>query len=149
MIQLTWDNEAQTVDLSRADGENIDTSELLNTAVFISLFTRRRALNDDVLPEPLGHREGWWGDAYPEVDGDLIGSRLWLTGRGKITSSTMNDIRVYAEEALQWFIDDGIASSVVVEVEHHRDDIIAFKVEMALTTGARWSEVYTAHMEQL
>lgn len=152
MIQLEYDSELQGVDLQR-DGGNITDNELLNTAVLISLFTRRRADPDDILPDPRSHREGWWADDYAQDEGDLIGSRLWLLARSKATQSVLNRAKNYAEESLAWLIDDGIASRVIVTVERYqkRPDVIAIRVEIYKpdAPATRWVGVWQAHLEAL
>jgi len=90
------------------------TGELgLTTAVIISLFTDARAADDDVLPNPGGDRRGWWGDTYAAIPGDVQGSKLWLLERGKQTPDVLVRAKQYAEAALQWLIDDGVAAGVV------------------------------------
>ena len=84
-------------------------------AVIISLFTWRRARPDDDLPGDL--RMGWWGDSVPEIPNDRIGSRLWLLSRAKLTAETVARAREYAEEALAWLVEDGVAARVTVESE--------------------------------
>lgn len=150
MIKLVYDNETQLADLVR-DGGNLQTEEGFETAVFISLFTRRQALPDDVLPEPLSHREGFWADPYADVEGDLIGSRLWLLSRSKTTQEVMNQAKVYAEEALQWFIDDGAATSVEVIVERQPNGRLAFQPQITKPTkpASRWVGFWAYHLEQL
>ena len=85
----------------------------LTRAVINSLFSWRRANDDDELPGTS--RCGWWGDTF-EVN-DQFGSRLWLLSRAKLTADTPYQAKEYAEEALQWLVDDGIAADVVVQVE--------------------------------
>jgi phage gp46-like protein len=150
MIALAYNNATQLADLVR-DGGNLGVDEGLETAVFISLFTRRRALPDDVLPEPLGGRGGYWADKYPDVEGDLIGSRLWLLGRSKASQAVMNQAKVYAEEALQWLIDDGVATSITVTVERIKSTVLAFKVEILrpVEVASRWEGTWQAHLDQL
>lgn len=63
-------------DIKQADG--------LDTAVIISLFTDRRALEDDATPDFTENRRGWWGDTY-DAQQRPIGSRLWLLSREKQT----------------------------------------------------------------
>jgi phage gp46-like protein len=151
MMQLTYDMDTQTSDLSRPDDANFESSELLNTAVFMSLFTRRRAEDDDVLPEPLAHREGWWGSAYEKESGHQIGSRLWLLRRAAPTQSTLNYVKTYSYEALQWMLDDGIAKSIDVEVEWQEGRRLAFKVEITKPdkVASRWTGVWDAHLGEL
>ncbi|WP_200894101.1 phage GP46 family protein [Xanthomonas sp. MUS 060] len=68
----------QTTPLSLLQDIDNDKRHPLVRAVLISLFTWRRANADDTLPDPRGFRMGWWGDTYPVVANDRIGSRLWL-----------------------------------------------------------------------
>ncbi len=77
--------------------------------ILVSLFTWRRASDDDELP-PGVSREGWFAD--PE-----FGSRLWLLSRAKATAQTLVDAKAYAEEALAWLVIDGLAKGVEVIVE--------------------------------
>lgn len=154
MIALVYDNDAQRADLDRgaAGDENIQTDEGLNTAVLVSLFTRRLAANDDELTDPLSEdRMGWWADPYADVTDDLIGSRLWLLRRSKTSQSTMNLAKTYIEEALQWLIDDGVAESITVEVERHAEGVLAFRVEILKPTdpASRWVGVWNAHLDLL
>lgn len=92
----------------------------LETAVSISLFTDRR-ITDEQLGPGETHKKGWWGDVFPDVDGDKIGSRLWTLARAKRTLATLRLGEDYAKEALQWLLDDGIASQVTVEAEFQGD----------------------------
>ena len=103
----------------------------LQTAIIISLFTDRRANDDDVIPDGSNNKRGWWADAFPAVDGqgrssvasagsagatnDKIGSRLWLLHREKDMQLVVNRAHDYAVEALQWLVDDGVARRVDVQ----------------------------------
>lgn len=91
-----------------------DARSALERAVIISLFTWRRAEESDPVDDAEKH--GWWGDSYPEYADDRIGSRLWLLRRRSLTAQTLFDAKRYAEEALQWLIDDGHVTSVNVTV---------------------------------
>ena len=84
----------------------------LETAIILSLFTDRRAREDDPLPDGSDDRRGWWADAW--AGQDPIGSRLWLLEREKDTREVVNRARDYAEEALQWLVEDGIAERIEV-----------------------------------
>ena len=89
-----------------ADGHDI------KTAVIISLFSDRRAKDDDPLPEPSASRRGWWGDA---LNPQPIGSRLWLLDREKQQSEVVARAREYAAEALAWLKAEGIADRIDVD----------------------------------
>ncbi len=93
---------------------DLEADETLETAVVISLFTDRRADLTDPLPFNETFRRGWWGDSYAEIQGDQIGSHLWLLQREKTTQDTLNRAKEYSLEALAWLTEDGIAESVQV-----------------------------------
>lgn len=102
----------------------------LQTAVFISLFTDRRANADDVLPGDASDKRGWWADAYPLAPGDKIGSRRWLLSREKQLQSVLTRCKEYDEEALKWLVDDGIAQSVRVEAFIARAGVLGEIIEI-------------------
>lgn len=102
----------------------------LETAVVLSLFTDRRAQAGDALPDGSAGRRGWWGDHFAEVEGDRIGSRLWLLSREKQMPAVLARAREYALEALQWLIDDGIARAVNVEAEVVRNGVLGLRIEI-------------------
>lgn len=106
----------------------LDTDDGLETAVLISLFSDRLAGQDDALPDNSSHRRGWWGDSFADIDGDLIGSRLWLLSREKQLAATLQRAREYAREALRWLVDDGIARSVDVDAEFPQQGQLALAV---------------------
>ena len=101
----------------------------LERAVIISLFTWCRADPDDKLPG--SSKYGWWGDTYAEVKGDRIGSKLWLLMRSKLTNEVLAQAKEYAEESLQWLIEDRVATSVTVAVERGGLDQLNLKVIIA------------------
>ncbi|MCX2957527.1 phage GP46 family protein [Serratia symbiotica] len=86
--------------------------ERLRRAVMISLFTWRRAEPDDDTDTPFG----WWGDTWPTVQNDRIGSRLHLLKRSTLTNQTAQKAKEYIAQALTWMTDDGIALRVDVDV---------------------------------
>lgn len=108
-----------------------DVWEDLPRSVLISLFSWRRANPDDDLPGT--DRFGWWGDTYPELFNDRIGSRLWLLSRAKLTRQTVLRAKEYAEESLKWLVDDGVADTVVVESE--RQGLSTLALGVRLTRG--------------
>lgn len=103
----------------------------LQTAVTISLFTERR-VTDEQLPELAESKKGWWGDMFPDIDQDKIGSRLWTLEREKRTTETLRRYEDYSKEALKWLIDDGVASTISVAAAYDANgflqgDIIILK----------------------
>ena len=126
-LRKTWDPNAFTGTLGVHLGD-LDTRDELATAVLNSLFTWRRARPDDRLPDDSEDRKGWWGDTFPDADHDQIGSRLWLLSREKLTQHTMNRARDYMQEALQWLIEDGVASRVELLLEKRDPWTLAIQV---------------------
>ncbi len=88
----------------------------LETAITISLFSDRRIRPDELNPGET-NRRGWFGDTLAEIEGDEIGSRLWLLARAKRTLETLRLAEDYSREALQWLIADGVARDIQVEAE--------------------------------
>lgn len=115
-------------------GPGLAVEDGLQSAVIISLFTDRRAEASDLPAGASGHdRRGWWGDSFAEVEGDRIGSRLWLLAREKQTQATLLKARDYGREALQWLLDDGIAQGVLVSTSWllGRDGVLVMVVEIS------------------
>ncbi|MDR1946631.1 MAG: phage GP46 family protein [Desulfovibrio sp.] len=138
-LQLEGDTER---DLRGDDG--------LLTAVIISLFTDRRALPDDALPdERIGlpsDRRGWWGDILPEP-GDPLGSRLWLLWREKDMDVVVERARQYADEALQWIVRDGLVGERRVTASRVQGGYLGIGVELLPLPGTtdrarEWNFVY-------
>jgi phage gp46-like protein len=109
-MKMAYSNEDQRGDISQDALGTLEFDEGLETPVAMSLFTDRRAEPADV-PNPEDRR-GWWGDTFADVEGDQIGSRLWLLGRAKTSDETLELAKLYAEESLAWLIEDRVATSV-------------------------------------
>jgi phage gp46-like protein len=110
-ILIQWDNTNAMGDWSLADGD-LQSGQDLETACLVSLFTDRLATPDFVPTDGTSDRRGWWADLYSDQP---LGSNLWQLDRAKKTRDTLGLARRYAQDALQWLIDDSVASSVVVD----------------------------------
>jgi phage gp46-like protein len=135
-LALFWDNTLFGADLALVDGQ-LATDDGLRSAIIISLFTDRRAADDDELPEPGADWRGWWADDISEVDGDLIGSRLWLLRRSKLTSKAIGRARDYAREAVAWLIADGVCREIDIATAGIRPDTLAIGITFVRPNGAR------------
>src|SRR3546814_16151378 len=87
----------------------------LTRSVLISLFTWRRAADDDAVDDE--ERFGWWGDTFPSVADDRIGSRLWLLRRVKLTRQTQPDAEFSARPALHWLMADRHCSAIHISTK--------------------------------
>ena len=110
-ILVQWDNTNTIGDWSLAEGD-LQTGQDLETACLVSLFTDKLATPDFVPTDGTSDRRGWWADLYNDQP---LGSNLWQLERAKKTRDTLGLARRYAQDALQWLVDDGVAASVVVD----------------------------------
>jgi phage gp46-like protein len=142
---MSFDTEFLTVVI---DGQtatlDVASANPLVRAVLISLFTWRHANTDDDLPGD--QRMGWWGDSFPMVPDDRIGSRLWMLARAKMVPETASRAQEYAEEALKWMVEDGVAARVVVVTELQGQDRLAINTQIYRKDGTlldlRFSNVW-------
>lgn len=138
-------------------GGDLMADDGMETAIILSPFLDARADPDDLLPldpPPVAgllarDPRGWWGDWYvpgtpvrgaPSIAApptDRIGSKLWLLARSKELPSTLRQVEEYCEAALQWMIDNEIASSVDVAAEITAPGMCGFAVEIAKPAGPR------------
>lgn len=136
-LKISWADFLEG-DLSTGNNDLV-TDAGLETAVLISLFTDRRADDDDELPDPDNpDRRGWWGDLITDIPEDKIGSKLWLLERSKTTEQTLVDAERFIKESVQWLIDDGVASSIDVIVERQGEPdwtILAFQIKIKKLDG--------------
>lgn len=134
-LQLVIDGVSITADLA---------DEPIVRAAINSLFTWRRADADDALPG--NHRFGWWGDALGPVSGERWGSRLWLLSRSALTDETVLRAKGYAEEALAWLVEDGVAQTVEVQAERQGLDRLALSCLIVrgngTATAIRFADVW-------
>ncbi len=124
------------------NGAQVGASELnenkLYRAVLISLFTWGRARDGD----DTDSKWGWWGDTLA-TGGDQIGSRLYLCVRRPLTDSTIRQAEEYAQQALQWMLDDGVASKVEVHAERPEGDPNRLDMAVTITAGKDYELVFT------
>lgn len=131
-LKLVW--TGQGFDLALTDND-LQRDDSLQTAVLVSLFSDRRARADDALPGNDSDRRGWWGDTWPVVPGDQIGSRLWLLSREKDLPEVKRLARDYAREALAWLIEDGLALAVEVSTGVPRRGWLHLRVDIEQRDG--------------
>lgn len=117
----------------------------LPRAVLNSLFCWARAKDDDDLPG--SSKFGWWADSFKDEDDTSFGSRLWLLSRSVLTNDVLALAKEYAEEALQWLIDDGVAETVEVTPERGDNDQLDLTVVITRpqekTLTARFDDVWS------
>lgn len=141
-IALVLENNCFDINLINGDLERDDG---LETAVAISLFTDRR-VDDESLPYLAKSKKGWWGDMFPEVDGDKIGSRLWTIEREKRTNETLRKSEDYTREALEWMLEDSVADNIDVSSSYDDNNFLIIDIEITRPNRdeSRYSIVWDA-----
>jgi len=109
---LAYNPAIQAFDLA-IDGADLAADDTLASSVLVSLLSDRQVEPYEV--KEGEDRRGWWADVFAGTP-HKTGSRLWLLERQKQLPSVALRCRQYCEEALQWFIDDGLATAIVVTV---------------------------------
>ena len=111
-ISLTWNSATGYADWSLVDGDLATGGDLLS-AVLLSLFTDLDLPAGMESPDGSSDRRGWWANRYEPRP---YGSLLWTLFRSKIvgTAALANTARIYAEQALQWLVDDGVVATLTV-----------------------------------
>jgi phage gp46-like protein len=84
----------------------LEDESTLKEEIAISLFTNLREVG-------LNQEHGWWGHALS--DPPPFGSKLWRILREKQTQETLEKATLFAEESLQWILDENLAQELNIE----------------------------------
>lgn len=112
------------------DGNDLLMDHGLETAVFLSLFTDRRAEPDQMAPDFEDDPRGYWGDVAPDVPGGQMGSHLWLLAREKQTGAVLARARQYAQEALAWMLEDKVAERVETSTRYLSRGVMLIEIDI-------------------
>lgn len=102
------------------DGDLVVTDGL-ESAIVVSLFSDRRADESEV-GNPR-HRRGWIGDLVSGEPQDRHGSGLWLYEQRRLTDAVATGVRVEAEQAMDWMVEEDFityASGEVLKIPSQR-----------------------------
>lgn len=133
-IAIEYKSQIKEYDISILNGDLKECDDL-DSAVIISLFTWARASAGEV--DENAPRFGWFGDKIDADNTDSTGSKLYLLKRKKITNQTIMDAREYIEQALQWMIEDGVATEINAEVERNTSDVNRADALVQIVRGDR------------
>ncbi|WP_340615100.1 phage GP46 family protein [Xenorhabdus thailandensis] len=143
-IALQWQINGADIVIDNAD---IALDTTFSTAVIISLFTDRRALDSDELPTGAGtDRRGWWGDTFNDRP---IGSRLWLLAREKQLAAVLHRAKSYADEALAWLIEDGHVKKIDVKATAPESGVLLLTVTLTLFDGSVLPIPFKTHLSRI
>lgn len=132
-LSIMWkDGEGDVVSLDSA----LLTDDSLTNAIVISLFTDARVDN----------QRGWWGNDFNQNEERQVemGSRLWTLTRSKQLADVLEDAQAYAEQALQWLIDDGHALAIDVMATNPEQSVLLLNVVVTLPNGQTKQRTFSA-----
>ncbi len=134
-IALVWDNTQGAADLVFF-ANDLQRDDGLETAVLLSLFT--------------GDEHGWWGDEFPAVPNDTIGSTLWELDRAKALATTERRAQEIVSAALAWLVTDQVAERVDVVVTAAAP-VLSFQITIArpAATPAMYHYSYNWQAQEL
>lgn len=115
----------------RITNNDLEGDEGLETAVLLSLFTDRRANDNDIIPDGTSDKRGCWFDQFSVADNDLHGSRLWLLSREKQLQIVLEKAKDYTEECLKWMIEDRVTDTIIVVTEALKPDVLSISISIA------------------
>ena len=132
-LQLFYENSAG--DIGVKDGRLI-TGNSLNTIVLTSLFSNRRAEDDDPISEQdkQNIENGYWAEALMSHGNKHFGSKYWQYLRSTIVLA-VNGLQQSAIEATKWLKDTGIVETIVVETNRKGIDRIEQIITYTEPTG--------------
>jgi len=131
-IRLIFDNSQGVCDWVLT-GDDLDTSDDLETAVLFSLFTDCRAPDGTVPPDGTTDLRGCWIDG---VEGFSMGSMLWTIENGKKAGSMLTHARTICEQALQWLIDDGVVGAISVATTWRNGSTLNITITLTAPDGS-------------
>lgn len=102
-----YDIDFENGDFALTDG--------LDTAIVLSIFDEKRASSTQVEEPSL--RRGHFINEFADIEGYEVGSLQWLyTAQNANSNSNATNIENALRGGLRWFIEDGIAKNVAVNV---------------------------------
>lgn len=103
------------------DGDDFAVDRNYESAVYASLFSWAR---DDKSDMP----SGFWADSYSKVANSRFGSLIRRVWRSKDVKDTYRLAKEYAEEALEWMVQDGWAEKIEVATDAPRKNWLRWKI---------------------
>lgn len=142
-----------TYDLAINEAEaRFETDEGFETDVIASLETDAPATPEELALAGIApdQNRGTAINSYPEFEGDLLGSKLWLLARALKVDEALDRASQFVREALQHFIDDGRAVDVDVDSLWWRDTgHLVSLIEITRLDGTKWRGHWDATVGRL
>lgn len=120
---------------------DLKTTDGLDSAVVVSLFSDRRAYREEVA-DPM-KRRGWIGDLVSDVASDRHGSGLWLYEQHRLTQATAVGVRNEAVQAFDWAVDENLIERAEADVlKHPAERRITLNVTLHMLDGGKTSRAF-------
>lgn len=117
-IKLTKTSEG-IYDISFTSGD-FTLDDGLETSFLMTCYCQRR--NDEI--EDPRSRGGWAGNQL-NTDGFEQGSLVWTLFQEKADDDAANLAQNYLEDAFQWYLDDGIAKEINIDISLDNEEMTA------------------------
>lgn len=139
---LAFERDAEGIyDLVIDDDGDLKVTAGVESAIFISLFSDRRAYPDEVA-DPW-KRRGTILDITAEIIGDRHGSGLWLYEQSRLTREIALEVELEAEQALSWMVRRRLAQFVIARAEMKpADRALWLNVDVTIAGGGVVSVAY-------
>lgn len=92
------------------ESHDFKSAEGFESAIPVSLFSDSRAPSVQV--QEAKDRRGWVGNIlFADIEREL-GGLLWILDQARITEDILNLAKTFAEDSLNWMVEDGLARNV-------------------------------------
>jgi phage gp46-like protein len=117
---IKLNQDAQGIyDISFTNGDfTLDSG--LETSMMMTCYCQKR---EETIEDPSS-RGGWAGNQLNQ-NGFEQGSLAWTLFQARADEDSVNLAQNYLEEAFQWYLDQGIAKELIVEVSLDKEKMIA------------------------
>ena len=106
---------------------DLDNGDFLDSSLLYAILGERRASPSEV---PISqNRRGWIGNDGKNFEN---GSKLWLFEQSRLTRSVLNDIQSAALDALNYLIDDGLATNIEATATI-QNNIVILKIDIIVS----------------
>ena len=130
MTDISLNKDKEYYDFNFINGD-FELTQGMETALLMSIFCEKRAGVSEIPAPEL--RRGWWGNLVNGYDNYEIGSKLWLLEQARRDNTTLNLAKTYAQDCLQWLIDDGYAKEIITDTSFVVGGI---EIDMQIVTSA-------------
>lgn len=116
---------------------DLDNGDFLDSSITYALLGEQRASISEVAIAE--HRRGWIGNEGADFEN---GSKIWIYHQSRLTRTTINGIKDAALSALNYFVSDGIATKIDVDVLIENNSLL-LKVDIFVSSSKVETKFFT------